>query len=86
MFTGYLMHPKLPFSAWKDMDVGGRVMKLFDVVDYDKRIAGYKAVAVYASEQGAAIPLLQSVTTWVHKNDLQVVQYDNGWVLPHMWS
>ena len=86
MFTGYLMHPKLPFSAWKDMDVGGRVMKLFDVVDYDKRIAGYKEVAVYASQQGAAIPLLQSVTTWVHKNDLQVVQYDNGWVLPHKWS
>lgn len=86
MFTGYLMHPKLPFSAWKDMDVGGRVMKLFGVVDYDKRIAGYKKVAVYASQQGAVMPLLQSVTTWVHKSNLQVVQYNNGWVLPHTWS
>ena len=86
MFTGYLMHPKLPFSAWKDMDVGGRVMKLFGVIDYDKRIAGYKKVAVYASSQGAVMPLLQSVTTWVHKSDLQVVQYNNGWVLPHTWS
>ncbi len=86
MFTGYLMHPKLPFSAWKDMDVGGRVMKLFGVVDYDKRIAGYKDVAVYASQQGAVMPLLQSVTTWVNKTNLQVVQYNNGWVLPHKWS
>jgi len=86
MFTGYLMHPKLPFSAWKDMDVGGRVMKLFGIVDYDKRIAGYQAVAKYASEQGAVMPLLQSVTTWVHKKDLQVKQYANGWVLPHTWS
>ena len=86
MFTGYLMHPKLPFSAWKDMDVGGRVMKLFGVVDYDKRIAGYKEVAVYASRQGAVMPLLQSVTTWVNKTGLQVVQYNNGWVLPHTWS
>ena len=86
MFTGYLMHPKLPFSAWKDMDVGGRVMKLFGVVDYEKRIAGYREVAVYAARQGAVMPLLQSVTTWVHKAGLQVVQYNNGWVLPHTWS
>lgn len=86
MFTGYLMHPKLPFSAWKDMAIGGRVMKLFGIVDYDKRIQGYKDVAVDASKQGAVMPLLQSVTTWVHKKDLQVVQYANGWVLPHTWS
>lgn len=86
MFTGYLMHPKLPFSAWKDMDVGGRVMKLFSIVDYEQRIKGYKDVAVYASKQGAVMPLLQSVTTWVYKKDLQVVKYNNGWVLPQTWS
>jgi len=86
MYTGYLMHPKLPFSAWKDMDVGGKVMELFGVVDYDKRIAGYKKVEVYATEQGAAMPLLQSVTTWVYKKDLGVVKYNNGWVLPQTWS
>ena len=57
MFTGYLMHPKLPFSAWKDMDVGGRVMKLFGVVDYDKRIAGLQGcrrVRVPAGRRHAA--------------------------------
>lgn len=86
MFTGYLMHPKLPFSAWKDMDVGGKVMKLFTTVNYDERIKGYKDVNVYATEQGATIPLLQSVTTWVYKDKLKVVTYANGWVLPHNWS
>lgn len=86
MFTGYLLHPKLPFSAWKDMDVGGRVMKLFSVVDYDERIEAYKKLGVYASEQGATIPLLQAVTTQVYKSDLNVVRYANGWVLPQTWS
>ncbi len=86
MFTGYLLHPKLPFSAWKGMDVGGRVMKLFSVVNYDKRIAGYKAVEKYATEQGATIPLLQAVTTQVYKSNLNVVRYANGWVLPQTWS
>ena len=33
------------------MDVGGRVMKLFGVIDYDKRIKGYRDVAVYAASQ-----------------------------------
>ena len=80
------MHPKLPFSAWKDMDVGGKVMKLFSTVNYDKRIKGYKDVNVYATEQGATIPLLQSVTTWVYKDKLKVVRYANGWVLPYKWS
>jgi peptide/nickel transport system substrate-binding protein len=86
MFTGYLLNPKLPFSAWKDMDVGGRVMKLFGIVNYDKRIAAYKKVEKYATEQGATIPLLQAVTTMVYKSNLNVVRYDNGWVLPQFWS
>ena len=86
MFTGYLMHPKLPFSAWKDMGIGGRVMKLFGVVDYDARIAGYRKVNVDATNEGATIPLLQAVTTMAYKSNLNVRKYANGWVLPHTWS
>lgn len=86
MFTGYLMHPKLPFSAWKGMEIGGRVMKLFGVVDYDKRIEGYRTLNVDATKAGATIPLLQAVTTMAYKSDLKVVKYANGWVLPHTWS
>ena len=86
MFTGYLLHPKLPFSAWKDMKIGARVMKLFGEVDYDKRIAAYKVLNVDATKSGATIPLLQGVSTVVYKDGLDFVKYNNGWVLPQKWS
>ena len=86
MFTGYLLHPKLPFSAWKDMAIGGRVMKLFGEVDYDKRIAAYKVLNVDAAKSGATIPLLQGVSTVAFKDGLNFVKYNNGWVLPQTFS
>ncbi len=30
IFAGYLLNPKMPFSAWKGMDVGEKVLELFD--------------------------------------------------------
>ncbi len=86
MFTGYLLHPKLPFSAWKDMKIGGRVMKLFGEVDYDKRIAAYKVLNVDATKSGATIPLLQGVSTVAYKDSLNFVKYNNGWILPQKFS
>ena len=44
IFAGYLLNPKMPFSAWKGMDVGEKVIELFNVADYEKRIAGYRAL------------------------------------------
>jgi peptide/nickel transport system substrate-binding protein len=85
MFAGYMLHPKLPFSAWKDMDVGARIMKLFSTVDYKERVKGYHDVDIYAVEQGAAIPLLQAVVTRAYKSNLHVVPYRNGWALPQTW-
>jgi peptide/nickel transport system substrate-binding protein len=82
IFSGYLLNPKMPFSAWKDEAVGGRVLKLFNVADYNARIAGYRDVERFAVEQGATIPLLQSVLTVVRKRTLQYTKYGNGWVLP----
>jgi peptide/nickel transport system substrate-binding protein len=81
MFTGYLLHPKRPFSAWKGAEVGDKVMALFDVPDYAKRIEGYREVERFAVEKGANIPLLQSVQSLVHKKSLNYVKYGNGWVL-----
>jgi peptide/nickel transport system substrate-binding protein len=88
IFSGYLLNPKLPFSAWKDEAVGGRILKLFNVADYNARIAGYRDVERFAVEQGATIPLLQSVLTVVRKRNLQYTKYGNGWVLPQtlQWS
>ena len=40
MFSGYLLNPKLPFSAWKGTEVGDKVMALFNVPDYDQAHRG----------------------------------------------
>jgi peptide/nickel transport system substrate-binding protein len=88
IFSGYQLNPKMPFSPWKDQDIGNRVLALFNVADYDKRIAGYRELERYAVENGATMPLLQSVVTVVRKKNLSYTQYGNGWVLPQTlrWS
>ena len=76
----------MPFSAWKGMDIGERALALFNVADYDKRIAGYRELNTDAVESGASMPLLQSVLTLVRKKNLAYTKYGNGWVLPQtMW-
>jgi peptide/nickel transport system substrate-binding protein len=86
MFTGYLLNPSLPFSAWKDPGVGDKVKALFQVVNYEARIKAYREVSMFATNEGATLPLLQSVTTWVFKSGLKVQPYLNGWALPQGWS
>ena len=88
IFGGYLLNPKMPFSAWKDMEVGQKVVDLFGVAEYDKRIAGYRALNRFAVESGATMPLLQSVLTLVRKKNLAYTKYGNGWILPQslQWS
>ena len=58
-----------------------RVLELFGVADYDARIAGYRELERFAVENGATMPLLQSVLTVVHKKDLSYKKYGNGWML-----
>jgi peptide/nickel transport system substrate-binding protein len=82
IFSGYQLNPKMPFSPWKDEDIGNRVLALFAAADYDKRIAGYKDLERYAVEDGASMPLLQSVVTVVRKQNLDYQKYGNGWLLP----
>jgi peptide/nickel transport system substrate-binding protein len=88
IFAGYLLSPKMPFSAWKGMDVGAKVLELFEIADYKKRVEGYKALNKLAVEAGATIPLLQSVITVVHKKNLNYTKYANGWILGNAmeWS
>ena len=88
IFGGYLLNPKMPFSAWKDDAVGQKVLKLFNVADYNTRIAGYRELNRFAVEDGATMPLLQSVLTIVRKRNLRYTKYDNGWLLPQtlQWS
>jgi len=81
IFSGYLLNPKMPFSAWKGMDVGQKVIDLFEIADYKKRIEGYRVLNKTAVEAGATIPLLQSVITVVRKKNLNYAKYENGWIL-----
>ncbi len=82
IFGGYLLNPKMPFSAWKDNVVGDKVLKLFNVADYNTRIAGYRDLNRFAVDDGATMPLLQSVLTVVRKRNLEYTKYGNGWLLP----
>ena len=81
MFTGYLLNPNLPFSAWKEKEIGEEVAALFAIADYDKRIAAYKEINKKAVEYGAIMPLLQSVITIVSRKDVTFEHYHNGWIL-----
>src|SRR5580700_2980432 len=88
IYIGYNLNPKMPFAPWKDDYFGNKDLALFGVADYDKRIAGYKDLEREAVENGASMPLLQSVVTVVRKKNLTYTKYGNGWVLPQtlQWS
>lgn len=86
MFTGYLLHPKKPFSSWKREEEGKRVTALETVVDYNKRVEGYREFEKYAIEHGAAMPVLQTVQTVVRKADLQYARYKNGMIVAQNMS
>jgi len=81
IYAGYLLNPRLPFSPWKDMTIGQKVIDLFNVADERDRIAGWRALNKEAAEIGATMPLLQSVQTLVRKKALNYTPYGNGWVL-----
>jgi peptide/nickel transport system substrate-binding protein len=82
----YTLNPKLPFTPWQGMEIGQKVIDLLSVADNAQRIAGYKAVLREAVEDGASMPLLQSVQTLVRKASLQFTPYGNGWVLGQTMS
>ena len=86
IFSGYLLNPKMPFGAWKGMEIGQKVLNLFAEPIYEKRVAGYQDLAKEAVETGATIPLLQSVQTLVRKKNLAYTKYGNAWILGNTMS
>jgi len=86
IYTGYLLNPHLPFSAWKEKEIGDEVAALFAIADYDKRMAAYQEINKKAVEYGAIMPLLQSVITVVSKKDLSFEHFKNGWILADTMS
>ena len=86
MYGGYLLDPKSIFSAFKSDELAPRIQPLLTETDEAKRIQGYRDALQFAAERGFTIPLLQTVKTIVHRNEVQVTKYDNGWVLPQTYS
>lgn len=82
IYAGYILNPKLPFSAWKSDDIAPIIDQLFSETDYDKRIAGYRDFNKMVVEKGYAMPLLQGITTVAYGKDLFFTPYGNGWLLP----
>lgn len=86
IYTGYILNPKLRFSAWKSDDIADTIGKLFNETNYEKRIKGYRDLNVFVVEKGYAMPLLQGVTTVVYRDNVAFTPYGNGWILPATMS
>ncbi len=86
MYGGYLLDPKSIFSAFKTEELAPRIQPLLTETDEAKRIQGYRDAHRFAAERGFTIPLLQTVKTIVHRNEVTITKYDNGWVLPNTYS
>jgi peptide/nickel transport system substrate-binding protein len=82
IYTGYILNPKLRFSAWKSDDIAEPIAKLFGETDYEKRIKGYRDLNVMVVEKGYAMPLLQGVSTVAYRDTVGFTAYGNGWILP----
>ncbi|MGE0736686.1 MAG: ABC transporter substrate-binding protein [Alphaproteobacteria bacterium] len=80
LFTGYIMNPKLRYSAWKSADMEPIMGKLFQESNYDKRIKEYEKVNRMVMEQAYSIPILQQVGTIAHTDKVTINWYKSGWI------
>ena len=82
IFAGYLLNPKMPFSAWKGHGDRREGPQLCSASRSTRSASpAISALNKEAVETGATIPLLQSVQTLVRKKNLNYVKYGNGWIL-----
>lgn len=86
LYGGYLLDPKSIFSAFKSDELAPKLQPLLVEIDEAKRLAGYREAHKFAAERGFTIPLLQTVKTIAHRNEVQITKYDNGHVLPQTYA
>ncbi len=83
--------PSSPFSVWKgDVDYTGmkdeltkELLPVFTEKDEQKRIAAAREAAKYVVEHGFVIPLYQTFSPIVMKQNLQYKPYPQGWLVPY---
>ena len=85
-YTGRILDPNLPFSAWKDPALGPVVANLLHDTNEADRMAGYRKLNRDASEHAWTIPLVQSVFAVAYKSNLNFVRYAGGYILPDDYS
>ncbi|MDR7126386.1 ABC transporter substrate-binding protein [Pseudotabrizicola sp. 4114] len=79
-FTGYMFNDELPFATFKRPDVTAMVKPLFSEPNNEKRIKAYEELNVFLMNEGAMIPLLQSIQTIGFRRDLAITPWSNGWM------
>ena len=80
VFTGFIMNPRLRFSAWKSDDMRDEFDKLFVEMNQDKRMTEYKRVHKLIRDNAYTIPLMQSVGTMVTQSNVNVPWYTSSWI------
>jgi len=82
---GYILDPSKIFSVWKSDDVAQRFAGLRQETDYERLTQAYRALEIWAVQQGYTVPLLQATTTVVHKRNLRATAFTNGSFQPYQW-
>jgi peptide/nickel transport system substrate-binding protein len=83
---GYILDPDKIFSAWKSDDVAARFAALRHETDYAKLTEAYKALEMWAVQEGYTVPLLQGTATVVHSKALKYAPFANGYNRPYYWN
>jgi len=81
-FSGILINPDSRFSVMKSDAMREKLAPLLHEFDEEKRLAGYQEADRFAVEHGLVIPVLQTVYTLVHKDNIEVPVPANGWYEP----
>ncbi len=82
--TGFAMFGPSPHSVWDGTDLVDMIGPLWGEADEAKRIAGWKAVDKYVSENALVIPLLQYVQPILSAVGVVVTPHASGALLPHL--
>ena len=82
IFAGYLLNPKMPFSAWKGMEVGAegaRAVQHRRLRQAHRRLSRRSTRA--RSRPAPPSRCCRACITVVRKKDLNYAKYGNGWIL-----
>ena len=81
IFAGYLLNPKMPFSAWKGMESARRCSSCSTIADYKKRIEGYRVAEQGRGRGRRHHPAAAERAYARAQEEPNYAKYGNGWIL-----